>query len=205
MKARSIETLRLDGGCLCLDFINTVHSRMEEPSYEYLHDYYDIIQWALYAGALSGRQHKALRAYSGAHRDKALAVFKTIKNVREELYHIFFPLTEGKIPSRDIMKKFNDYLEVVLPNMKMTFQKNEAIMQWKNGDNPLSLPLWIVIKSACDLLLTEPFERIKSCPACGWLFLDKTKNNKRRWCNSLTCGSIDKARRYYYRKKDKKN
>jgi predicted RNA-binding Zn ribbon-like protein len=51
------------------------------------------------------------------------------------------------------------------------------------------------------LLTTASYVKIKECPSCGWLFLDKSKNGKRRWCNMLTCGSNDKATRYYHRKK----
>ncbi|WP_344746998.1 CGNR zinc finger domain-containing protein [Streptosporangium vulgare] len=36
-----------------------------------------------------------------------------------------------------------------------------------------------------------------ACPSCYWLFLDTSKNGRRRWCSMTTCGSRDKARRYY--------
>jgi predicted RNA-binding Zn ribbon-like protein len=62
-------------------------------------------------------------------------------------------------------------------------------------------PLHLILKSAFDILTQEDVSRIKECPSCGWLFLDKTKNKKRRWCNMLDCGSKDKASRYYHRKK----
>jgi predicted RNA-binding Zn ribbon-like protein len=43
--------------------------------------------------------------------------------------------------------------------------------------------------------------RVKACGGCGWLFVDRTRNGSRRWCISAMCGSRDKARRYYHRKK----
>ena len=42
-----------------------------------------------------------------------------------------------------------------------------------------------------------PLERVGECPSCGWLFLDTSRNGRRRWCSMATCGSRDKARRYY--------
>jgi predicted RNA-binding Zn ribbon-like protein len=64
----------------------------------------------------------------------------------------------------------------------------------------LLLPLWLVLKAAHDVLLTEEHARIKECPRCGRFFLDTTKNGKRRWCHPQACGSIEKSKRYYHNK-----
>ncbi|HET8727128.1 MAG TPA: CGNR zinc finger domain-containing protein, partial [Alphaproteobacteria bacterium] len=34
---------------------------------------------------------------------------------------------------------------------------------------------------------------------CGWLFLDTSKNAKRRWCDMRYCGNRAKAHRHYER------
>jgi predicted RNA-binding Zn ribbon-like protein len=49
------------------------------------------------------------------------------------------------------------------------------------------------------LLTQGQLDRLGECPSCGWLFLDTSKNRRRRWCSMATCGSRDKARRYYER------
>ena len=45
------------------------------------------------------------------------------------------------------------------------------------------------------------WERVKACArdSCRWLFYDITRNHSRTWCTSTTCGSREKARRYYRR------
>jgi predicted RNA-binding Zn ribbon-like protein len=53
-----------------------------------------------------------------------------------------------------------------------------------------------------DLAEAARTSRLKSCPTCGWLFLDASKNRSRRWCSMDTCGAVAKARRYYRRLKD---
>jgi predicted RNA-binding Zn ribbon-like protein len=58
---------------------------------------------------------------------------------------------------------------------------------------------WEVAVSAIELLTQGPVDRLGECPSCGWLFLDTSKNRRRRWCSMATCGSRDKARRYYER------
>jgi CGNR zinc finger len=44
--------------------------------------------------------------------------------------------------------------------------------------------------SALTLLMAKDLLRTKRCAGqeCGWLFLDTTKNNRRRWCEMRVCG-----------------
>ena len=40
---------------------------------------------------------------------------------------------------------------------------------------------------------------------CGWVFLDETKNRRRRWCSMKDCGNRAKARRHYARQREAKD
>ena len=52
-------------------------------------------------------------------------------------------------------------------------------------------------------LATRPDDgRLKICPNCGWLFLDRSKNKSRMWCDMTVCGNRRKASRHYRRTKD---
>lgn len=66
---------------------------------------------------------------------------------------------------------------------------------------PSRPPLLDVIATSALALLSDPREmsRIKLCPGddCGWLFLDETKNARRKWCMMQTCGNRAKAARHY--------
>ena len=39
------------------------------------------------------------------------------------------------------------------------------------------------------------------CGNCGWLFIDRSKNRSRSWCDMAVCGNRVKANRHYHRKK----
>ncbi|WP_443691321.1 CGNR zinc finger domain-containing protein [Pseudomonas sp.] len=39
--------------------------------------------------------------------------------------------------------------------------------------------------------------KIKQCEGCTWLFIDTSKNHRRRWCSMATCGNRAKAQRHY--------
>jgi predicted RNA-binding Zn ribbon-like protein len=60
-----------------------------------------------------------------------------------------------------------------------------------------------IVEAAVALLVSDAMLRVKSCPTCGWLFLDVSKNRSRRWCSMNTCGAVAKARRYYRRLKER--
>lgn len=75
-------------------------------------------------------------------------------------------------------------------------------------NNPAAIgpqPLKSVIAISALSILTDKreFDRLKLCPGddCGWLFIDETKNARRRWCSMETCGNRAKAARHYARSK----
>jgi predicted RNA-binding Zn ribbon-like protein len=55
--------------------------------------------------------------------------------------------------------------------------------------------------SALGLICEPQPERMKICGNCGWLFIDRSKNRSRTWCDMAVCGNRVKANRHYRRKK----
>jgi predicted RNA-binding Zn ribbon-like protein len=51
--------------------------------------------------------------------------------------------------------------------------------------------------SALRICAAPERDRIRVCAACGWLFLDRSKNRSRRWCDMSVCGNRAKAKRHY--------
>jgi len=56
-------------------------------------------------------------------------------------------------------------------------------------------------RSALGLLSDETSQRIRICGNCGWLFIDRSKNRSRIWCDMAVCGNRVKANRHYSAKK----
>lgn len=60
-----------------------------------------------------------------------------------------------------------------------------------------------LITASAISILADPreLERVKLCPGhdCGWLFLDETKNARRKWCLMEVCGNRAKSSRHYAR------
>jgi len=55
--------------------------------------------------------------------------------------------------------------------------------------------------SALALLSAEVRRRLRICPNCRWLFLDRSRNGSRVWCDMTVCGNRAKARRHYNRRR----
>jgi predicted RNA-binding Zn ribbon-like protein len=60
-----------------------------------------------------------------------------------------------------------------------------------------------VLWSAATLLTGPDRAHIRECAGerCGWLYVDRSRNRARRWCDMRTCGNREKARRHYARTK----
>ncbi|KQV63963.1 CGNR zinc finger domain-containing protein [Rhizobium sp. Root1220] len=71
----------------------------------------------------------------------------------------------------------------------------------RSGSNPDSLGKATAHSALRLVAMPEP-ERMKICGNCGWLFLDRSKNKSRTWCDMAVCGNRAKANRHYRRRKE---
>jgi len=68
-----------------------------------------------------------------------------------------------------------------------------------NGANGLDAA---TAHSVLRLIAMPDPERMKICRNCGWLFIDRSKNRSRAWCDMAVCGNRAKASRHYRRRKE---
>ncbi len=200
---KSIRTITFDGGCVCFDFVNSVSSRLDSPPVEYLREYGDVLILTERLGMLPAEMLAALSDYAGRHPKEAGKTLADIIRVRENLFRLFSAIATSKPVPPEVLEAFNVDLAIVFSHLQFADQGGSLSLTWKMDPSDLYLPLRLAIRSAYDILTEQRPDRVKECPACGWLFLDASKNNTRRWCDMQSCGSIDKAKRYYHRKKFK--
>ena len=72
-------------------------------------------------------------------------------------------------------------------------------LEWRDKPVRLEAPLWRVARSATDLLTSPDLQLVRECEdnACRWLFVDRSRNHSRRWCDMKVCGNRIKARTFY--------
>jgi predicted RNA-binding Zn ribbon-like protein len=58
-----------------------------------------------------------------------------------------------------------------------------------------------LVHAATELISTGPYERLRVCANCPWLFVDSSRNHSRRWCSMDACGTEVKMRRLSERRR----
>ena len=202
MKNALIDQIRLDGGVLCLDFVNTIPDRKDGSNRDNLQSYNDLIYWARKAKAIGSPAFTALEKAGLAKERAAREHFVQSLQLRDLLYRLFYPLSQQtKVKPADL-DAFNKTMSRHAAQLIIVPREDGFERKWAYDATQFQIVTAPIIQSAHDLLLSDKLTRIKECPNCGWLFLDTTKNGKRRWCSMEDCGSNVKALQYYYRKKN---
>lgn len=70
---------------------------------------------------------------------------------------------------------------------------------WRRDPGPVTRTLFEPAWSAAQLLASEDRHRLKCCDGCGGLFVDRSRNRSRRWCDMEGCGNRAKVRRWRQR------
>ena len=196
--------LSLLGGRPCLDFVNTLDWRGTDQPVEFLHTYHDLVVWSRHAGTISAQAAKQLLQKSKINTSRGAAVLQDAIELREVIYRIFASIAESLPVAEEDLVIFNRYLCKTMRSSKIVLQKQDLV--WTvNGDlQKLDCLLNPVVRSAADLLVSAERKRVKKCsdPACGYLFLDISRNLSRRWCDMRDCGNRAKASRFYRKRKE---
>jgi predicted RNA-binding Zn ribbon-like protein len=205
-KKRHAGNIKLSGGILCLDFVNTVHCYGCTDIGEYLNTYHDLVAWSRHVGTITDDEAKILSRSAAGHPAEAKSTHRRAIELREAIYRIFTITLKGQFPDQGDLAVFNNYFAKAM--MRSQIVKTQEGFYWDMSGNKAKLD-WIlnpVIRSAADLLVSEEFRRVKKCadPICGWLFLDISRNRSRRWCDMADCGNRAKAGRFYKKKKGSK-
>jgi predicted RNA-binding Zn ribbon-like protein len=199
-----IDEMRLDGGVDCLDFVNTIPDRFDGTNRDNLSSFNDLIYWAKKAKIIDNTSFTALEKTAKHNERKAKDFFSEAVSLRSLVYSIFKPISSRqKIKPADL-EAFNALVKRYFVFLEIGPRKDGFAEQWNFDSNQFYSVTAPIVKSAYELLLSGKLERVKECPNCGWLFLDTTKNGKRRWCSMEDCGSNVKALEYYYRKRNEK-
>jgi predicted RNA-binding Zn ribbon-like protein len=200
-----IDAIKVNGNELCLDFLNTISHRFKAPLRSYFVDIYDIIYWGWKkVSILNEEQCLYLEEAAKTNLAEAERFFEETIALRTRLDHIFYPISEKKTPEPEEVKAFDDIVRVYRAHQTLRASNEEFVLawDWEPGDfRQITAP---IVLSALELLLSPRLGRVGHCARCGWLFLDTTKNGKRRWCSMEECGSVAKAKEYYHRHKNEK-
>ena len=188
--------LRLDGGNLSLDFINTISDRFEDPLYDHLSGFSDLIIWAEYAGGIDETLREKLLKDGQKNREEADHLFMQARELREAMCRSVERLIKkSDLPQADV-QLINQWLGKAYSKLELNQIGEKITLDWNTEENGSARVLWPILRSFVELVTSDQRKRIKECPNCGWLFVDQSKNNSRRWCSMEICGNRVKVRRH---------
>lgn len=171
------------GGRLVLDFLNTADWSAEgDVIHEKLTTGDDVRSWTDALGitqsVVDGRSHDLM----------------ALRNMRTELRRLIQAAIEDHAPDAQTINQLNLLLASTSNASLMVKLTNRPWLAFEST-------LLDLILASAKSVLADPREisRVNMCsgPDCGWLFLDESRNQQRRWCMMQTCGNRAKARRHY--------
>jgi predicted RNA-binding Zn ribbon-like protein len=203
-KEREAGNLELVGGRACLDFANTMNRRNAPFAHDYLRTFRDLVTWSGHVGLLTREEADRLMDEAERLPVKAARVFRLAIEIRETIYRIFSGVAQGEGPKAADIDTLNMFLSRVLGREKVFPHGKGFQWGWSRDEGTLDFMLWPILRSAGDLLTSKEIRKVSQCArreACDWLFLDTSKNGSRRWCSMSMCGNLEKAKKYYHRKR----
>jgi predicted RNA-binding Zn ribbon-like protein len=135
------------------------------------------------------------------HPAKARRALERARQLRELLFSLFSAAARGKTLPEAPLARFNDALASALGHLQVALEGRKARWRWSGGED-LERVLWPVARSAAELLTSDGLGRVRECSGrgCAWLFLDRSRNGTRRWCDMSVCGNREKVRRFKERR-----
>lgn len=199
----SVERLALIGGNSCLDFTNTAGDHLAEHPHECLANPHDLIIWARRAGILTTEQADHLSRHATEHPEIAQITLSNAIIFREIIYRLFLCAIRYQTPQTSDVATFNQFLAEAPARIGIIYGDEKYTWKLDGEVDPLNYVLSHLVWSAADLLASDQLHQVKICEGddCGWLFLDTSRNQSRRWCSMADCGNRAKANRYYKRHK----
>ena len=184
------ETIKLQGGALALDFANSVdwtEDDAEIAATDALLEPDSLERWGKRLGVAGS---------PGGAEELELA-----RALRTALHHLFSALAREQQPEAFALSRLRfAYAQAVAAGLLVPRHDGGFGLDWRR-DEPRRVRFAVAADAVA--LLADParIARLHRCPGrdCGWVFLDTS--GRRRWCSMATCGSREKMRRMYERKR----
>ena len=203
IRSDAAHEFELVGESIAADFANTLSGSRARPSADHVARYADLVAFARQSGALSAADAKRLLA--GAERRPQLAteIHRRSVALREAIWRAFDRVAHGREPDAADLALISAEAAEAFAHATVVREGSGYAWAWAEADD-LARPLWPIARGAVDVL-TSPAdrERIRECASetCAWVFVDRTKNHSRRWCDMGGCGNRAKVRSFRERQK----
>jgi len=192
----SISSTAFEGGHPALDFVNSVHSWVEDAPRDYWPTAEALIAWHQHRGLISPDTADAFLALSPAAGRRLLG---SARELRGKLHELFAGIAATGRAEPAMLGRLDEGLAGFAAFRHLEDRGGEVVWTVRPDVSAPDSLLAPALFAAAGLLTTADFDRIRACPpphGCGWLFLDTSRNGRRVWCSMRTCGNAAKVRRF---------
>jgi predicted RNA-binding Zn ribbon-like protein len=191
--------LPIVGGHLALDFANTVDDPLGPARHDHAATYADLVHWSLRVGTLDEERAARLRRAAERTPEAADAELRRAHELREVLNDVFGAVAEGADDIAARWTRLRPFAAAAVAAAGLDTSAGPHRWWWSGADD-LAVVLHPVAAAAADLLVSADLARVKRCARCPWLYVDRSKNRSRRWCDMADCGTAEKMGRYVARR-----
>ncbi|HKY95043.1 MAG TPA: ABATE domain-containing protein [Kiloniellales bacterium] len=182
-------------GVLALDFCNSASGRGGSKEREHLQWPADLLAWAERAKLLSAAERA--QAAKRLQPAEAAALLRDAIALRDAIHAAADALATGAKPGPEALGHLLSLHARTVATARLDIDAAAYRLAWDREDDLAHALLGPIAQSALSLLLESDLGRVKRCGGkdCGWLFFDRTKNRRRRWCEMSVCGNRAKQHR----------
>jgi predicted RNA-binding Zn ribbon-like protein len=184
-----------------LDFANTATGLEADGWRDYLTDMPALLAWCRQAQGIPDPEFRELRCLAPMDEEGAGRLLAGARGLRDALNRLFSAVASGAPPP---------VADLALLNAELAALRSRERIVWSPKGFDVEIPapgafpgmpavlLAPVLRAAFDLLTGPSLDRVRQCASqsCEWLFLDTSKNGRRRWCRMSVCGNREKGRRH---------
>ena len=194
------DKFQLVAGHLALDFANTLDYRYDSDRLiDLLPNYEGFLAFCRQSGVMTGAQMRKL--LDGLSEFDSQRVLKEVIEFREALYFLILSAVQGRRPGESHLRTLNRMLFEARGLDEVIWDKRRFERRFRDITERPDGPLGQVVDAAVGLLTSSDIDNVRECgeKTCRWLFLDRSRNHSRRWCDMQLCGNRSKAKRFYAR------
>jgi predicted RNA-binding Zn ribbon-like protein len=189
---------------LALDFANTESGRGFPSHANHFREAAKVVEWLRHAKALANEDAEWLRKRVSEREDLAEDLLATAVELRAAIHDIGAALGRHAKPSETALASLSALHARFVAKAELAPGVMSCRWLWSLRASPVEAALGPIALAAVRLFTEGDFHRIRECGghACGWLFYDRSKNNRRRWCEMEVCGNRAKQRRLAARRRE---
>lgn len=187
---------------LFVEFANTLEFDRGKPT-DALVDVDALLAWLRDHDLISGRAHAA--EASRLHRDSAEAQrrMERFRHLRSLIHVIAARVSATERPTPAQLRDLNHILRHGLHYHQLRFGGGSARYDYEQVGDRLDQARAAIAASLAQFLVEDAAERLRICAndGCRYLFVDRSRTGRRRWCDMRTCGNQAKVARHRARAK----